>query len=77
MRLIKVIPLCNRAKNRIREHGCVMELLMTDSPSYGSGSFLVRSLNDTFKDSGKWIGWFKVNEANYELTHSTKGGNIE
>lgn len=80
MTLVKVVPKSKRAENRVREHGEVMELLMTDNPHMGKGSFLVRSLNDTFtlvKTKGKWVGWFTQHDASYELTNELKGDRIE
>jgi hypothetical protein len=65
MKLIKIIPKSQRAKNRVREHGVTMELLLDRGDS-----FIVRSVEDTFKSQdatmSKWIGTFKEEEAAWE-----------
>lgn len=51
---VKIIPTSQRAKNRIHEHGEIMELI-EDHP----GKFLVRSLKKTWnKNTDFWMGWF-------------------
>lgn len=60
---VKVIPKCQRVKNRIHEHGDVMELLHYNK--YDKKS-LVKSLNRTFNgltDKEYWLGWFHDDEA--------------
>jgi len=65
MKLVKIIPKSQRAKNRVNEHGAVQEILV-DKPN----SFMVRSLNQTWKypdgTMGKWVGTFTNEEASYE-----------
>lgn len=65
MKLVKLIPKSNRAKNRIKEHGQTMEILLDKSDS-----FMVRSVNETwmYQDGtkGRWLGTFGKEEAAYE-----------
>lgn len=59
---VKIIPKCHRAKNRIHEHGEIMELLHYNK--YDKKS-LVKSLDKTFNGLvGKehWLGWFHNDE---------------
>jgi len=66
MKLVKIIPKCKRAKNRVKEHGEVMDLLGCNDKD-----FTVRSLKETFKYRenlvGTWVGTFTEEEADYEL----------
>lgn len=57
---IKVVPTSRRAKNRVNEHGEIMELI-EERPD----KFLVKSLNKTWnKNTDFWMGWFnRENEA--------------
>ena len=65
MKIVKIIPKSQRAKNRVKEHGSQMEILI-DKPQ----GITVRSLEMTFKhqtgDYGKWIGTFTKEEADWE-----------
>jgi len=61
---VKIIPKCQRAKNRIREHGEIMLLRRNDGHRV-----LFDSLNKTylFADGVKvqWTGWFTTEEASF------------
>lgn len=65
MTKVKIIPKSQRAKNRVNEHGEQMELLTSNGES-----FMVRSLQDTFKYRegvfGKWVGTLSKEEAEWE-----------
>lgn len=65
MNLVKIIHKSKRAKTRVKEHGEIMELLMDKGDT-----FLVRSLEDTFVYregvTGKWVGTFSKEEAEWE-----------
>lgn len=65
MKTVKIVPKSKRAKDRIREHGPIMELLADKEHM-----FMVRSLEQSFtyrKDvMGFWLGWFTKEEAGYE-----------
>ena len=62
-RLVCIVPRCQRARNRVREHGNIMTLRkVRHMPQWGSGlSVFVRSL------SGTWFGWFDPNEVTWEF----------
>ena len=59
---VKIIPKCQRAKNRVREHGSIMHHVRDE----GNRS-LFESLDKTFSLSNgikiKWSGWFTKEEA--------------
>lgn len=56
---VKIIPTSQRAKNRVHEHGEIMELVK-EKPE----GFLCRSLNKTWaKNTDFWMGWFLGDEA--------------
>lgn len=57
---VKIVATSQRAKNRVHEHGEIMELI-EDRPD----KFLVRSLEKTWnKNTDFWMGWFdRENEA--------------
>lgn len=59
---VKIIPKRQRARNRIQEHGEIMEWVKFDS----IGSILVKSIGYTYKGE-KWLGWFLESEAGYEF----------
>ena len=64
---IKLFPKTHKAKNRINEHGDIMELLHKNP--YDK-TILVKSLNHTFNGlTGKehWMGWFHEDDVNYEV----------
>jgi hypothetical protein len=65
MKLVKLTPKCQRAKNRVKEHGETMEILL-DFPD----KVMVRSLNDTWTypdgSKGKWVGTLRKEEAEWE-----------
>jgi hypothetical protein len=65
MKLVKVIPKSQRAKNRVKEHGETMEILLDNSET-----FMVRSLEKTWSypdgSKGKWLGNFTKEEATWE-----------
>jgi hypothetical protein len=60
---IEIEPKSQRARNRVIEHGKVMELVQ----NYGN-KVLVRSLECTWNScSQKWLGWFTNEEASWKL----------
>lgn len=65
MKLVKIMPISKRAKNRVKEHGGIMEILVDKA-----NSFMVRSVNDSWKypngETGKWLGTFTKLEAQWE-----------
>ncbi len=61
MKRIKILPKSQRAKNRIREHGEIMEFIR-EQP----GKFFVHSLENTYGDD-RWWGWFTTDEASYDV----------
>ena len=64
---VRIIPLNMRAKNRIKEHGEIMELLGSTSVA-----FSVKSLNKTWNND-HWIGWFILDsEARFENVEEKK-----
>jgi hypothetical protein len=72
--ICRVIPKSRRAKNRVREHGELMEIVREmDSVSccQGKKGTLVRALN-TPEGKEPWMGWFCVDEAEIheEGTHN-------
>ncbi len=64
MQLIKLTPKSQRAKNRVKEHGDIFELLVDKGDSV-----IVRSLEDTFKYRegvvGRWVGTITKDEAEW------------
>jgi len=62
--LVEIIPINQRAHNRVNEHGNIMRLLDIKT----NGSLLVESIERTWnKNTEYWRGWFDTNEATYEL----------
>lgn len=58
---IKIIPLSQRAKNRVKEHGEIMELI-----TISNDKILVKSLNKTWNNNtDHWSGWFTNKEAQF------------
>ena len=70
--LVKIIPLCKRARNRVQEHGEVMELVKRGTFA-GDKAVLVRSLRCVSHGTG-WWGWFTENEAKTEPSEGRKKG---
>lgn len=58
---VTITPKCQRAKNRVKEHGSVM-LLVQVGQFDSKPAALVKSINDTCWGA-KWIGWFTADEA--------------
>jgi hypothetical protein len=59
--LVRIIPINKRAKNHVKEHGEIMELL-----GFTDLAFSVTSLNNTWQNQ-KWTGWFLLDsEARFE-----------
>lgn len=51
---IKIIAISKRAKNRVREHGEIMQVLAKNS-----NRILVKSMNKTWNNNTEhWLGWF-------------------
>jgi len=65
----KIIPKCQRAKNRVNEHGEVMKMVREEN-----GKALFESLNETFRLNADhmilWGGWFTTEEASWELVEA-------
>lgn len=57
---VRIIPITQRAKNRVAEHGEVFKLVM-DKHFNGKPGVLCSSL------SGTWLGWFDEDEATWEI----------
>ena len=64
MNLVKIIPITQRAKNRVKEHGSEMTLLKDLQTK-----FLVRSLGPTSQGE-RWIGWFTTQEAKFVIVQN-------
>jgi len=62
---VRLTPKSTRARNRVSEHGCVMELKKTKVvPKWHfKPSIFVKSLD------GKWFGWFTEDEAECNQTN--------
>ena len=61
---IEIVPKSKRAKDRIAQHGRIMELREQEE-----GKFLVESLEATWSGM-KWVGWFTEQEATFrKLDH--------
>lgn len=68
MSLIQIIPKSKRARNRIHEHGEVMELVERGT-FQGQRAIRVMSLRETWGSPGRkqnWHGWFTESEADWE-----------
>ena len=61
MQTVKIIPTSKRAKDRVKTHGEIMELL-GEKPFRGTPAILVRSLEATSFGNERWLGWFTENE---------------
>lgn len=65
MKIVKILPKSQRAKNRVNEHGDQMELIFDRKEA-----FLVESINYTWRNSNdefeRWKGWFTKEEAAWE-----------
>jgi len=63
--LIKIIPKSQRAKNRVREHGEIMEKIpdATNSTFRGEKAHLLKSI----KENDEWVGWITYEEASFEV----------
>ena len=61
---IKIIPKSQRAKNRVKEHGEVMQKMpdATNSSFRGEKAHLLHSL----KEGDDWFGWITISEADFE-----------
>lgn len=60
--LIKIVPLKSRARNRVKEHGKLMQLI-----EFTNDKFLVQSLNKTWNGNTEvWLGWFNIDEATFQ-----------
>jgi hypothetical protein len=72
MKTVKITPISQRAKNRVKEHGEVFEVLGADEKTELDklDKIVVRSLGDTFKYRegmvGKWVGTITREEAGWE-----------
>ena len=66
---IKIIPKCQRARNRIREHGEIMTLL-GEGMFRSQSAILVESLDKTWSGE-KWGGWFTSEEVSFEKIAKT------
>ena len=68
--LIKILPKSARAKNRVREHGEVMQAEIANSIFQGKPAHLLRSI----KEGDDWFGWITEDEADFKIVHFTKKG---
>jgi len=62
---VKITPVSNRAKNRVCEHGDVMDCIHVNL----DGSILCKALTPTWSNGGtleKWLGWFERDEIAWE-----------
>ena len=71
MKKVKIIPIAQRAKNRVREHGEVMELL-TEATYQSQRAILVKSLGLTWRNQ-RWLGWIDREEADWEVLDEDAG----
>jgi hypothetical protein len=67
---VRILAKRKRAKERVRSHGEIMELvdpmiLGLTGGNEGSGRFLVRSLGKSWRGEN-WLGWFDLNEATFQ-----------
>ncbi len=67
---IRIIPKTQRAKNRVREHGEIMEAEIANSMFQGKPAHLLKSI----KEGDDWWGWLTEDEADFEIVHFTKKG---
>jgi hypothetical protein len=59
---VRILPKSKRAKDRVQQHGSVMNFVKTSGDK-----FLVESLEGTFRKGEKWTGWFDMEtEAGYK-----------
>ena len=60
---VRITPKCQRARNRVREHGHVMFLRRVERMQHNNMKLGV------FCDSldGVWFGWFDEDEADWEM----------
>ena len=66
---VRILPKSKRAKNRVHEHGEIMNL-MQETTRNGSNMILVSSIEKTWSlrvgVKQHWMGWFDNNEATWE-----------
>ena len=67
MQRVKIIPTSKRAKDRVNSHGEIMELIRVGTYN-NIPAILVRSLDKTSFGHAEWLGWFTLNEMNYEAS---------
>lgn len=65
---VEIVPKSKRAKERVAQHGSVMDLCERQGDK-----FLVQSLGETWAGM-KWQGWFTEQEANYREIKNGKQG---
>lgn len=61
---VRVLPKTQRARNRVSEHGKVMELVKRGQYQ-GQDACLLLSIRDTLCGE-KWMGWLTTDEADVE-----------
>lgn len=66
MSLVSIFPISARAKNRIREYGNTM-ILVIEGTFNGDKAILVESLDKIHKGNEKWMGWLTVKEATWHI----------
>lgn len=60
---VKIIPKTQRAKNRVNEHGEIMQVLREDTPQCTNGQ---KAIFCESEDSTRWQGWFTFDEVDIE-----------
>jgi hypothetical protein len=61
---IQILPKSKRAKERVKQHGSIFELIKEDV-FQGENGVYVKSQNVTASDSTFWHGWFRKSEADF------------
>jgi len=67
---VKIKPISTRAKNRVREHGSVMQVEDAKSTFNGKPALLLKSI----KEGDDWLGWLTHEEAEFKLVNFTEKG---
>ena len=66
MQTVKIIPITQRAKNRVREHGDLMELVKIGQFN-GQPAILAKAFDADPITNSCWLGWFQDDEAVWKI----------
>ena len=67
MQTVKIIPTSKRAKDRVKTHGEIMELIRVGTFN-NTPAIFVKSLDKTSFGHAEWLGWFTEDEIVYEAS---------